>query len=1177
MEEKNTNKSANAAREENILAYWKEKDIFKKSTDKLASKGEFVFYEGPPTANGKPGIHHLEARAFKDAIPRYKAMQGYHVRRKAGWDTHGLPVELGVEKELGLDSKKKIEEYGIGAFNQKCKESVHQYIDLWQKFTERIGYWVDLDDAYYTYNAKYIESLWNIVAKTDERELLYKDYKVVPWCPRCGTVLSSHELAQGYETVKDLSVTAKFKIVGQENTYMLAWTTTPWTLPGNVGLAVGEDIEYVKIDAVPSVSAPELNLNGTKHETYIVAKEIFVKNSIKDPYNNEKMLFNGFSCEILETVSGKDLVGLSYEPLYPFLAELDADDEKLKNAYKVYPADFVTTEDGTGIVHTAVMYGAEDFELGTEVGLPKFHMVDETGHFIRGAGWFEGRLATDENLAVDVIKDLASRGLLFKKEKYEHSYPHCWRCHSRLIYYARDSWYIRMSALRDDLMKANEDINWEPSHIREGRFGEWLREIKDWAISRERYWGTPLPIWINDAGEKIVIDSFETLKKHTKRSGNEYFVMRHGESEHNLQGLISDIEFAKGDMLTERGETQAKEAGMLLKAGADESGKPFDLVITSPYRRTEETAEIVAQCLGLSQDAISLDERLHEMQVGEFEGKTWMDYHEKLPKTVENFSFKFPGGESYEIVKQRSMELLEELEATYKNKKILLITHGAPSWLMVAGARGYTADETLEMVRHTGDFRYLGNAEFMKCDFVPFPHNADYELDPHRPYIDEIVLEKDGKEYYRIKEVMDVWFDSGAMPFAQDHYPFENKEFIEKTGYPADFISEAIDQTRGWFYTLHAVGTLMGRGKAYKNVICLGHLLDKDGKKMSKSLGNIVEPWGQIEKWGADALRMWMYSVNAPGESKNYDEKTVDEIVKKIFTILENCYKFYALYREEEKSDIDPQSSPNVLDQWILALLAKLIQEGTDSLDKYDLFKPTRGIREFANDFSTWYIRRSRERFKSDDVEDKQYALATTKHVLTELLKFMAPFTPFFAEDMYLKVTGGKEKESVHLEEWPKSNIGGMSPDLLKILPDMIHCRDMVSLGLQARQKAGIPIRQPLQKLKIKSDRLFADGLLGLIKDELNVKEVVADASIENIVELDTEITPELKREGDYRELVRAVQDMRKTEGLTTKDAITLTLPENMKETVSGFEDEMKKTVLAKEIIFAGDMIQIET
>jgi isoleucyl-tRNA synthetase len=1116
------NKSDTALREEAVLQFWKDNTIFQKSLEKESPKGEFVFYDGPPTANGKPGIHHLEPRCFKDAFPRYKTMQGFHVRRKGGWDTHGLPVELQVEKELGLKSKKEIESYGIAAFNDKCRESVWKYIDEWERFTDRSGYWVDHKNPYITYKSDFIESIWNIVSKVHDKGLLYKDYKVVPWCPRCGTALSSHELAQGYQDDTDLSVTAKFKIVGTDNGYFLAWTTTPWTLPGNVGLAVGKDVVYVEVKV--------------GDEILVLAKERL--SVIAEPH------------EIIAEHTGNEMVGMQYEPLYPYLQNLDAGDEKLVNAYKVYPADFVTTTDGTGIVHTAVMYGQEDFELGTKVGLPKFHLVDEAGHFVKGTDFLEGKFVKDEETAVDVIKDLAHRGLLFKKEKYTHSYPHCWRCKTALIYYARDSWYIRMSTLRDTLVAENHKINWEPDHTKEGRFGEWIREVKDWAISRERYWGTPLPIWVATDGEVLVVDSFETLKKYTKKSGNTYFVMRHGEAEHNLGGFISEIVDAP-DHLTEKGREQVRVSAEELKK------QNIELIIASPFVRTEETTEIIREILDLPKESIIIDDRLREFKVGNAGFKTWIEYHTTLPKNAENFSFAYPDGESYMDVKKRSMDLLYELESKYQNKNILLVTHGGPSWLLVAGAQGLDPDRSLDLVTDKKEFKYLNNAEVRELPFVPLPHNVNYELDPHRPFIDEIVLERDGKEFRRVKEVMDVWFDSGAMPFAQDHYPFENKDFVEGPGYPADFISEAIDQTRGWFYTLLAVGVLMDRGLAYKNVICLGHILDKDGKKMSKSIGNVVDPWTMIEKYGVDTLRLWMYSVNQPGESKNFDERTVGELQRQVFGLLYNILSFYELYRDTiVESDTSKVESKNILDQWVLARLDQVIVLTTEKLDAYKALEPVRAIRDFIGDLSTWYLRRSRDRIKDGDTDAKQ----TLYTVLKILAQVMAPFAPFAAEDIWQRLRHEADVESVHLSDWPGTQSIVNSKQLIE---NMQVVRDLCTVGNALRKKANIPVRQPLAFFFVTED--LSDYYKELIKDELNVKAVEKGP----VIVFDERITPELKLEGEYREFVRAVQDMRKQAGLTPSDVISLSISPGAESLVTPFMNDFKKTVLAKEVTFA--------
>jgi len=1132
MEEK-TQKSNSALREEEVLKFWKENDTFKKSLDKVSPKGEYVFYEGPPTANGKPGIHHLEARAFKDAIPRYKTMQGFHVRRKAGWDTQGLAVEIQAEKKLGLTSKIAIEEYGIAAFNKECKESVWEYTDLWEKFTERTGYWVDRENPYVTYHNNYIESVWNVIKKVNDQGLLYKDYKVVPWCPRCGTGLSSHELAQGYLDVKDLSVTAKFKIKGEENTYILAWTTTPWTLPGNVALAVGEKIDYVKIQK--------------ENEFYILAKSRI--SVVEGEY------------KIIEEFKGKDLIGKEYEPLYPYLSNTISEHEKpkLKKAFKVYGAGFVTTEDGTGVVHTAVMYGIEDFNLGNELGLPKHHMVGLDGKFLPETDFLTGRFVRDEDVAIDIIKDLAHRGLLFKKEKFEHSYPHCWRCKTALIYYARDSWYIRMSALKDKLVSENEGINWEPANIKEGRFGDWLREIKDWAISRERYWGSPLPVWSCEDCKKIeVIGSIADLKSKVKKSGNKYLVMRHGEADNNILDLVSSS-YNNQDKLTEKGRVQATKRGEELK------DKKIDLILCSPSLRTKETAEIVASIIGIDKDSIIIDDRLHEMSLPMYEGKTWQEYHKDYPNTVESFYHPENENESYNDVKKRTMGFLYNIEKLYKGKNILIVTHGGPCWLAIAGTLGYTAEQSLDMIKN---FNYLDNAEAREINFTPIPHDENFELDLHRPFIDEIELVCNcGGNLIRSKEVMDVWLDSGTMPFSQDHYPFENKELVEGKGYPADFICEAIDQTRGWFYTLHAVGILMGRGKAYKNVICLGHLLDASGKKMSKSLGNIVDPWIMMDKYGVDTLRLWMYSVNQPGESKNFDEKTVSELHSKVFNLLYNVLAFYELYRDKSLEVDEYKNSSNILDQWIISRLGELTDVITSNMNNYKLLEPVRSIRDFMDDLSTWYVRRSRERIKDGDVEAKK----TLYFVLKTLSKLMAPFTPFASEDIWQKLKNEKDIESVHLTSWPLS----IKVDL-NLIKEMKEVREVVTLGLEARQKAGIRVRQPLNKITIAQYNFVTSSnkmdYFSIIQEELNIKGIdfhdELDLKLCNSVLLDTYITDDLQKEGQYREFVRAIQDMRKKAGLNPNDIISLEIATSVdgQQIINKWKNELLKAIGSKDI-----------
>lgn len=898
-----------AEREEEILAFWEKEKIFEQSLQKAAPKGNFVFFEGPPTANGKPGIHHVEARAFKDCLPRYKTMQGFHVERKAGWDTHGLPVELEVEKQLGFSGKKDIEAFGIQAFNDQCKKSVWKYLEDWKAITRRIGYWVDMEHPYVTYDPAYVEALWGIIKRVWDDGRLYKDYKVVPYCPRCGTALSSHELAQGYKEVKDISVYAKFKLVGEENTYIVAWTTTPWTLPGNVALAVGNEIDYVKLKM---------------GDAYLWMAKARVAGLVKEDH------------EVVAEAKGSELVGKKYEPLYPFLKDAlmktpsnsPLAGGEMTAAWTVVPADFVTTADGTGIVHTAVMYGQDDFELGNKIGLPKHHLVKLDGTFIEGTGIFAGRHVTDEDVAVDVIKDLAARGLLFGKEKYEHSYPHCWRCKTKLIYYAKDSWYIRMSQLRDELIKANETIHWEPEHIKEGRFGEWLREVKDWAFSRERYWGTPLPIWeCEECGEFDCVGSFDQLRKQA----------------------ISEV-----------------------------------------------------------------------------------------PK----------------------------------------------------------------------------------------------ELDPHRPIVDEIDLKckKCGGTSKRVPDVCDVWFDSGSMPFASG-----------ASGFPADYISEAIDQTRGWFYTLLAVSTLLGKGAPYKNVICLGHLLDTNGKKMSKSLGNIVDPNEMIAKYGADPIRWYMYTITQPGESKRFDEKALNEMVQQVFMIVSNVKAFFDLYVGQERKGEQPT---HVLDRWILARTHQLVADCTAWLDAYKVTEPTRAIAEFITDLSTWYVRRSRERMKTGE------GVATLREVLLTLAKLMAPFTPFFAEALYQDVQGSTE--SVHLADWPVVDKTLIDGELLK---SMAEVRQIVTGALEQRATHKLNIRQALAGMVVKGSTVLADDLAEILKDEVNVKTVAFEKAEALAVELDTHLTPELLREGLSREMIREANAARKNAGLTIEDRITLTVVTNDAEATKAVEE----------------------
>lgn len=1104
-------KSETALREEEILAFWKDQRIFERSVGKHAPKGDFIFYDGPPFATGLPHHGSLLSSIIKDVVPRYKTMQGYRVPRRWGWDCHGLPIENMVEKKLNLKTKKDIISVGLDVFNETARSMVLQYVDEWEKYIDRVGRWVDFKNSYKTMDNSYIESVWWTLEQLNKKKMLYEGRKVLMYCTHCETPLAKAEIAADntYKNITEESVIVTFKLRNPqkfglpENTHLLAWTTTPWTLPGNVGLAVGPDIVYVYIE---------------KNGEYLVMAQ-------------DRLTAVAPGANVLGEFPGRQLVGAEYEPLYSVPAITNHKGKK----YIVLPAEFVTTTDGTGIVHTAVMYGEDDFALGQKEGLPMVQLLNSNGtyndlvpEFIRGEYIKKAEKSIKE--------DLESKNLLFSREMHTHSYPHCWRCGTPLIYNAVASWFINIQKIKQKMLKENERINWVPAHLKDGRFKHIMENAPDWTISRNRFWASPLPIWKEKGGkELIVVGSVEELLKKTKRSGNEYFVMRHGEALHNVDHTWDSTGRADNH-LTERGRSMARESAEALKKRT-----AIDMIVVSPIVRTRETAKIVQDVFGLPDSAVMVDERLKEMQVGVYEGKSILSLRAHFSNLAELFDTPPEGGETYTQIRKRVGDLMFEVERRYAGKKVLFVTHESPAWMLDTVAKHWTLEECKA---DADDKLFLRTVEWKKLDFVPYPHNASYELDLHRPYIDAITLVDDrGQTYERIPEVIDCWVESGAMPLASNHYPFENKDVFNPNrllgllpkGYPADFIAEYIAQTRTWFYYMHAVGIALFGKLAFRNVVSTGTILAADGSKMSKSKGNYTDPLNVMDQFGADALRLYlMGSVVMSGEDFNFKDEDVREAHNRVIGILWNCYKFFDLYKQEWDGTTTASDSTHVLDQWVLSLLGKTVEEITQAFEAYDTPRVCKALRAFIEDYSTWYVRRSRDRVKGDDAKDKQYALATQREVLLVVAQLAAPIMPFLADAMYRGVGG--EKDSVHLTRWPE---GYTVQETL--IADMQQVREIASAGLQEREKAGIKIRQPLARLVVRV--LPSDTALhALIAEEVNVKRVSEDPSLEALVELDTVLTAELQEEGVVRGLVRRVQEWRKESGLTISDRPSYTL-----------------------------------
>ncbi len=1139
--------------EEEILKFWEERQIFKKSLNKNEDKKPFVFYEGPPTANARPGLHHILARVFKDIICRFKTMQGFYVERKAGWDTHGLPVEIEIEKKLGFKHKSDILSYGIEKFNTLCRESVWSYIKDWNYLTKRIGYWLDLDNPYITYEVEYMETLWWIIKEFHKRKLLYNDFKVLPYCPRCETSLSSHELAQGYKKIEDESIYIRFKVKKttdhkldfSEDTYFLVWTTTPWTLPANVALAVNPELIYVRIKK----DASSLILEQAR----------------------AKILFP--DSPIVETYKGKDLEGLSYEGFYDYGL-------KYESLYKVYTAGFVSPKDGTGIVHIAPAYGEDDFNLRKIYNLPLIHTVDASGNITDPTIISSGET---KELKIDyrlpgyglfvkeadrhIKQDLLLRGILFLEEKILHKYPFCWRCHSPIIYYAKRAWYVAVSRLKQKLIDNNQKINWVPLHIKNGRFGKFLEEVKDWNFSRERFWGTPLPIWACvNCGHYTVIGSRKDLL-HYQKPIAKLILIRHGESENSVKRIASADPSVDRFHLTERGKAELARTAELIK------NEKIDLIISSDLIRTKETADILNRIFKVQ---ILYDKRLRDINDGVFNLKPYDEFYKKIGPRELRFEVKAEGGETFVDLKKRLRDLLEEIKEKYSDKTILIVSHKDPLWMMQALLLGLSKKESIDKFKEL-EFQ---TAECRKFELKNLPFNKDNEIDLHRPYIDAIKINcpECSREVSRVEYLVDVWFDSGSMPFAQRHFPLElNQKSIRSIPYPADYITEAVDQTRGWFYTLLAVSTCLGLKPSYRNVVCLGLILDENGQKMSKSRGNIVDPNMIISEFGVDALRWYFYTVNEPGMAKLFKKSDIAKCLRNFILIylnILNLIEFYSNAKIELKNfRLSGLREP--INRYIIVLLGKVLSQVEKRLNEYQIRKAALLLEQFCvEDLSRFYIRIARG-FLRQDSRLKHETLKTIIFTIWQFTKALAPFCPFLAEIGYFKIKKfliNETEESIHLASFPRVKVKANN----RLINSFKIVRKVIDAGFALRKEMNIKVRQPLKSLHI--DIKIPQRLKNYILSELNVLQVLTVKTFpESVfkkklpdgftVALDSTIDAHLLEQGYLREFIRKIQILRKEAGLLPHEKIKIIVDSNV-DFIKEKEREIKKTVGIKSISY---------
>ncbi len=1145
-----------AREEERIIRFWNKNDIFKKVTQQNKGKKNFVFYEGPPSANGAPGLHHVLSRSFKDVIIRYKTMRGYYVPRKAGWDTHGLPIEIALEKRLGFTHKNQIEAYGIAKFNRHAQDLVWEYKTQWDKLTKRMGFWLDLDHPYITYTADYIESLWSIIKRMHQNGLLYEDFKVIPYCPRCETPLSSHEVAQGYKTVSDESAYVKFAVNGQDHTYLLAWTTTPWTLPANAALAIGKDITYVQVQ-----------LNDSGEQLILAEGRLDV---IDQPHT------------VVRKLSAKDLQALTYEPLW----DLGLDRER---AFHIAVGDFVSDAEGTGIVHLAP-FGADDMKIFRKYNIPFLVFVNGQGAFdFSGVAIADSyalfrtinqKFVRDAN--ADILESLRQSGNLFNVIPHEHEYPFCWRCSSPLLYYPKTSWFVAVTQRKTALIKNNESIHWVPDNVKHGRFGEWLNNIEDWAFSRDRYWGTPLPIWRCAEDHDTAIGSLKDLGEHPHR--NTFILFRHGEAESNAESIVLSTETATHKaFLTPKGQADVRRSAEELTQKLN--GKRPDLIVTSPLTRCVETAEIIRAALDMPQDAVKVEKKIGEINVGTYNGKSIAAYREQFANAQQRFTKRPPKGETLTQVRKRMMAFLLRINKKYQHKTIIIVSHGDPLWLL----RGALAGMNNEQVAQKESALYLDPGTYHRVTVPNWPFDEHGELNLHRPYVDDLVVPcgECSNPARRVTPVVDVWFDSGSMPFAQNHYPFEHADAIDQRElFPADYICEGVDQTRGWFYTLLAVSTMLGEGAPYKHVISLGHLLDANGQKMSKSKGNVVDPWDVADQNGIDALRWYFYSISQPGDPKLFNQHDLQTKQRMVLDTADNVLSFLKLYAtpHDFRSFSWTYSSRNILDRWIMSRMQYTVRSVTQSMDAYDITTAARVVEQFIDELSNWYVRRSRRRAQKPESRAEYEAFIFTLFSLLYTLSVLtAPFIPFWAESAYQDLRKLLEKnptaqkrmtESVHLDEYPVVRASALHQDLEQA---MARAREIVSLALQQRAAAKIKIRQPLAALII-GEQSFADHpeLLAMIGEEVNVKTVTVKPVAADAVILDTVITPELEREGWAKDLVRHIQDLRKREKLIPRDTADVVIvrssgdQKKLEDFLSIFQSQIKTETNTANFILSG-------